>query len=166
MVVVAAIMVAASLSIRSVLGPLIPAVDVLLIVLGVLMLAGRNPFERLPGVRVPIVANPYVQAYGYGVMLGPLALPCAGGFALALIAYSIGLGETLPRIATFVVYGLGFGLPLVLLSLVAGTRREQLVRAITRHHRAIDVVGGILLVSVGVWDLAVNWDSIVLTFGL
>ena len=99
---------------------MIPFVDGLLIVLGVLMLAGRNPFERLPGVRVPIVANPYGQAYLYGVMLGPLALPCAGAFALSLIAYSIGIGETLPRIATFVAYGLGFGLPLVLLSLLAG----------------------------------------------
>lgn len=165
MLAVAAILVAAAVSIGSVLGYLIPFVDGLLIVLGALMLAGRNPFERLPGARVPIVTNPYGQAYLYGVMLGPLALPCAGAFALSLIAYSIGIGETLPRVATFVAYGLGFGLPLVLLSLLAGTRREQLVRAITRHHRVIDTVGGILLVSVGVWDLAVNWDSIVLTFG-
>ena len=110
--------------------------------LGVLMLAGRNPFERLPGARVPIMANPYGQAYLYGVMLGPLVLPCAGGFALALIAYSIGIGETLPRVATFIAYGLGLGLPLVLLSLLAGIRRQQLVRAVTRHHRTIEILGG------------------------
>lgn len=165
MLALAAILVAAAVSIGSVLRYLIPFVDGLLIVLGVLMLSGRNPFERLPGARVPIVGNSYGQAYLYGVMLGPLALPCAGAFALSLIAYSIGLGETLPRIATFVAYGLGFGLPLVLLSLLAGTRREQLVRAVTRHHRVVDAVGGVLLVSVGLWDLAVNWDSIVLTFG-
>ena len=165
MLAVAAILVAAAVSIGSVLAYLIPFVDGLLIVLGSLMLAGRNPFERLPGARVPIVASPYGQAYLYGVMLGPLALPCAGAFALSLIAYSIGIGETLPRIATFLAYGLGFGLPLVLLSLLAGARRQQLVRAIAAHHRVIDMVGGILLISVGVWDLAVNWDSIVRTFG-
>jgi cytochrome c-type biogenesis protein len=96
--------------------------------LGVLLLSGRNPFERLPGTTVPIVANPFGQAYLYGLMLGPLALPCAGAFALSLIAYSVGLAETLPRIVTFVAYGLGFGLPLVLLSLLAGARREQIVR--------------------------------------
>ena len=162
MLVVAVILVASAVPIASVLGPLIPIVDGLVIVLGVLMLAGRNPFERLPGARVPIIANPYGQAYLYGVMLGPLVLPCAGGFALALIAYSIGIGETLPRVATFLAYGLGLGLPLVLLSLLAGIRREQLVRAVTRHHRAIEIVGGILLVVVGLWDLAVNWDSIML----
>ena len=98
-------------------------------------------------------------------MLGPLALPCAGAFVLALIAYSVGLGETLPRIATFIAYGLGFGLPLVILSLLAGARREQVVRFITGHHRAIEIVGGLLLVGVGLWDLAVNFDNLRLTFG-
>jgi cytochrome c-type biogenesis protein len=165
MLAVAAILVGAAVSIGSVLAFLIPFVDGLLIVLGLLMLAGRNPFERLPSAQVPIVANPYGQAYLYGVMLGPLAIPCAGAFALSLIAYSIGISETLPRIATFVAYGLGFGLPLVLLSLLASTRRVQLVRLITRHHRQIEIVGGILLVAVGLWDLAINWDSIVRSFG-
>jgi cytochrome c-type biogenesis protein len=161
---VAIVLVAVAVPIGSLLGYLIPLVDGVLIVLGILLLAGRNPFERLPGAKVPIVANPYGQAYLYGLMLGPLALPCAGAFALSLIAYSVGLEETLPRILTFLAFGLGFGLPLVLLSLLAGARRQQVVRFVTRHHRAIEVIGGVLLIGVGVWDLAVNWDSIQLTF--
>jgi cytochrome c-type biogenesis protein len=163
---VAIVLVLVAVPIGVVLGFAIPLVDALLIVLGVLLIAGRNPFERLPGTRVPLVNDPFAQAYLYGLMLGPLALPCAGAFALALIAYSVGLGETLPRIATFLAYGLGFGLPLVLLSLLAGARREQVVRLIVRHHRTIEVVGGAVLVGVGIWDLAVNLDSIRLTFGV
>lgn len=166
MLVVAIILVAVAVPIGFVLGYLIPLVDGVLIVLGVLLLMGRNPFERLPGATVPIVANPYLQAYLYGLMLGPLALPCAGAFALSLVAYSVGLAETLPRILTFIAFGLGFGLPLVLLSLLAGARRQQVVRFITSHHRAIEVVGGLLLIGVGVGDLILNRDSILLTFGL
>lgn len=166
MLAVAAVLVVVAVPIGSVLGFLVPAVDLVLITLGILLLSGRNPFERLPGTQVPIVANPFGQAYLYGLMLGPLALPCAGAFALSLIAYSVGLAETLPRIVTFVFYGLGFGLPLVALSLLAGARREQIVRAITRHHRAIEVVGGLLLVGVGIGDLIINLDSIRLTFGI
>ena len=165
MLVVASILVLVAIPIGAVLGYLIPAVDLLLIVLGFLLLAGRNPFERLPGTQVPIVANPFGQAYLYGLMLGPLALPCAGAFALSLIAYSVGLTETLPRIITFLVYGLGFGLPLVLLSVLAGARREQVVRFVTRHHRPIEIVGGTLLVGVGLGDLFLNWDNIRLTLG-
>ncbi len=166
MLVVALVLVAVSVPIGAVLGYLVPFIDGVLITLGILLLIGRNPFERLPGAAVPIVGNPYGQAYLYGVMLGPLALPCAGAFALSLIAYSVGLAETLPRILTFVAFGLGFGLPLVLLSLLAGARRQAVVRFITRHHRGIEIVGGLLLIGVGLWDLTVNWDSILLTFGL
>src|SRR5688572_22684593 len=140
---VAFVLVAVAVPIGQLLGYVIPAVDALLIVLGLLLLAGRNPFERLPGTRVPLVGNPFGQAYLYGLMLGPLALPCAGAFALSLIAYSVGFTETLPRIITSLAYGLGFGLPLVLLSLLAGARREQVVRFVTRHHRPIEIVGGI-----------------------
>jgi cytochrome c-type biogenesis protein len=166
MLAVAVILVVVSVPIGSVLAYLIPLVDAVLITLGILLLSGNNPFERLPGASVPIVANPFGQAFLYGVMLGPLALPCAGAFALSLIAYSVGLDETLPRILTFLAFGLGFGLPLVLLSLLAGARRQQLVRLITRHHRAIEIIGGLLLIGVGLWDLSLNWDSILLTFGL
>lgn len=166
MLVVAVVLVVVAVPIGAVLGYLIPLVDGLLIVLGLLLLSGRNPFERLPGASVPIVADPYRQAYLYGLMLGPLALPCAGAFALSLIAVSVGLVDALPRILTFLAFGLGFGLPLVLLSLLAGARRQQIVRAITRHHRVIEIVGGGLLVAVGLWDLATNFDSILLTFGL
>jgi cytochrome c-type biogenesis protein len=165
MLAVAIALVLVAIPMGAVLVYLIPAVDLLLIVLGVLLLAGRNPFERLPGTQVPIVADPFGQAYVYGLMLGPLALPCAGAFALSLVAYSVGLTETLPRIITFLVYGLGFGLPLVLLSLLAGARREQVVRFVTRHHRPIEIVGGILLVGVGLGDLLLNWDNIRLTLG-
>jgi cytochrome c-type biogenesis protein len=166
MLAVAVVLVIVAVPIGSVLGYLVPAVDLLLIGLGILLLSGRNPFERLPGTTVPIVANPFGQAYLYGLMLGPLALPCAGAFALSLIAYSVGLAETLPRIVTFIAYGLGFGLPLVLLSLLAGARREQIVRFVTRRHRLIETVGGLLLVGVGVGDLVLNLDNIRLTFGL
>lgn len=166
MLTVAVVLVVAAIPMGAVLGYVIPLVDGLLIVLGILLLAGRNPFERLPGTTVPIVANPFGQAYLYGLMLGPLALPCAGAFALSLIAYSVGLAETLPRILTFIAYGLGFGLPLVVLSLLAGARREQIVRFITSRHRAIEIVGGVLLVAVGVGDLILNADNIRLTLGI
>lgn len=160
MLAVAVILVAISVPIGSLLAVAIPVVDGVLILLGTLLLLGRNPFERLPGMRVPLVSNPFAQAYLYGLLLGPLALPCAGAFALSLVAVSIGLEETLPRILTFIVYGLGFGLPLVILSLLAGARRQAIVRAITRHHRTIEVVGGVLLIGAGLWDLSTNWGSI------
>jgi cytochrome c-type biogenesis protein len=166
MLAVAVVLVVVSVPIGAVLAYMVPLTDAVLIALGILLLAGRNPFARMSSVRVPFVANPFGRAYLYGVLLGPLALPCAGAFALALIAYSVGLADAFEKVLVFVVYGLGFGLPLVVLSLLAGARQQQIVRLVTSHHRAIDVLAGVLLVAVGVGDLFLNLDDIRRTLGL
>jgi cytochrome c-type biogenesis protein len=144
---------------------LLPVVDGLLIVLGLLLIAGRNPFERLPGIGVPLVANPYGQAYVYGVMLGPIALPCAGPFLTSLLAISVGLADAALRVGTFVVFGLGFGLPLVALSLLASARQRATVAFITMHHRIIEVGAGLILMAIAILDLRANWETILFTFG-
>jgi cytochrome c-type biogenesis protein len=166
MVIVGTVLVVASVPVGRVASLLVPIVDGLLLALGILLIAGRNPFNRLPGLQVPLVRNPFGQAYVYGVMLGPIALPCAGPFLAALLAVSVGLGDAVLRLGTFVVFGLGFGLPLVVLSLLAGARQRSIVGWVTSHHRAIELIAGVVLIAVALWDLRENWDGILFTLGL
>ena len=166
MVLIGTILVVVSVPVGRVASFLVPVVDGLLLALGVLLIAGRNPFNRLPGLRVPLVRNPFGQAYVYGVMLGPIALPCAGPFLAALLAVSVGLGDAVLRLGTFLVFGLGFGLPLVVLSLLAGARQRSIVRWVTERHRPIEIVSGVVLITVALWDLRENWDGILFTLGL
>lgn len=166
MLAVAIVLVAISAPMGPLLAYLTPIVDGILIVLGILLIAGRNPFEKLPGMRVPDVANPYRQAYLYGIMLGPIALPCAGPFLVTLLGISLGIGDAIGKVATFAVFGLGFGLPLVLLSLLAGVRARSVVSWIIERHRAIELGAGTLLVLVGIYDLVDKWESIQSSLGL
>jgi cytochrome c-type biogenesis protein len=140
---------------------LVPFVDGLLVVLGILLLVGRNPFNRLPGITIPMVRNPFVQAYLYGLLFGPLALPCAGAFLIAIFALSADAADPRRRVP---VYGLGAGL-LLILSLIAGARQQTVVRFVTRHHVAIERVSGVLLIGIGAWDLSLNWRNITITLG-
>ena len=166
MVAVGLVLFLVAIPIGRVASYLVPVIDGFLIVLGVLLLAGRNPFNRLPGMQVPLVSNPYAQAWIYGVMLGPIALPCAGPFLAALLAVSVGFGDAVARLGTFVVFGLGFGLPLVLLSLLAGTQQRAIVRFVLDRHRAIELLSGAILIAVALYDLRENWDGILFTLGL
>lgn len=165
MVAIGLVLVAVAVPTSRLLAYLTPVVDGLLVLLGLLLLSGRNPFERLPGVAVPAVANPFGRAYIYGLLLGPIALPCAGPFLVSLLGISLGVSDAISRIGTFVLFGLGFGLPLVILSLLAGVRAQAAIRWIVARHRAIEVVAGVLLVAVAVVDLVDKWDSIRITFG-
>jgi cytochrome c-type biogenesis protein len=159
------VVVAISIPMARILGFAIPFIDLLLVGLGVMLLAGINPFMRVRTVRVPGVRGPRSQAFVYGMFLGPIALPCAGPFLVALLAISVGAAETVGALATFVAFGLGFGLPLVLLSLLARARQDSVVRFLARHHRSIEIISGVLLIMAGLWDLSMNWESIMLTFG-
>jgi cytochrome c-type biogenesis protein len=131
----------------------IPITAGVLVALGIALLAGRNPFSRLAGVHVPLVRNPLAQAYVYGLVLGPVALPCAGPFLVALLAISISLGDSLTRVGSFVVYGLGFGLPLVALAALGAARGRAIARLVARHHLAISRVAGALLIATAAYEL-------------
>jgi len=166
MTLIAIVLVIVAVPTSRLLAVATPVIDGLLVVLGVLLIAGRNPFERLPGATVPIVSNPYGRAYLYGIFLGPIALPCAGPFLISLLGISLGVGDAAGKIGTFLLFGLGFGLPLVALSFLTGLRAQTVVRWIVLQHRRIEVVAGVLLVVVAIADFIDKWESIALTLGL
>jgi cytochrome c-type biogenesis protein len=165
MTLIGLVVFAVALPMGRILGFAIPFIDLLLISLGVMLLAGVNPFMRVRTVRVPGTRGPLSQAFVYGMFLGPIALPCAGPFLVALLAVSVGAAETVGALATFFAFGLGFGLPLVLLSLLTRARQDSTVRFLARHHRQIEILSGVLLIAAGLWDMSMNWESILFTFG-
>ena len=146
LILVGAAVTALSVSLSSLLAYVVPLTTVVLAVLGVLMLAGRNPFARLATISVPLVRWPVGQAYVYGLALGPVALPCAGPFVVALLAISIGAAETATRLLGFVAYGVGFGLPLIGLSLIGAARAQFVATWLARHHRPLMRATGVLLI--------------------
>lgn len=166
MIAVAVVLAALSRSITSILAYVIPIVDGILILLGVLLVFGRNPFARLPAATVPVLRDPFRQAFAYGLLLGPLALPCAGPFLATLLLISVDAADALQGILLFLVFGFGFGLPLVLLSFLAVARGQALVHWIVVRHRAVEIVAGLILIAAGILDLAVNWDQVRSAFGI
>ena len=138
----------------------LPVADTLLIVLGVLLLAGRNPFARLPQLS-PAVATgrgPAVGALTYGLLFAPIAIPCSGPFIVSIFALSVTVGDVVGQLAFFLAFGIGFGLPLFVIGLVGQVRGAQLARALIRWERPIQVVLGLALILIGLWDLAANLD--------
>ncbi|MCD9624906.1 cytochrome c biogenesis CcdA family protein [Rhabdothermincola salaria] len=143
-------------SVADVLGWLLPVMYGLVLVLGIAMLVGRNPFARLSGTQVPILRSPAATAYVYGMLLAPLTLPCTGPLIVsAFVVGSVsGSGALVDSLLYFLWFALGFGWPLVLLPLLAAPAQHQITRFLTRRHRAITVASGLLLVGIaafGFW---------------
>jgi cytochrome c-type biogenesis protein len=151
-----------SVSIGSALSIAIPLADVLIVALGVMLIFDRNPFKRLPQIQVPVLSHPYVNAFLYGLLYGPIALPCSGPLVVGIFALSFTAEEAVGKLAVFLWFGLGFGLPLLLLSFLAGASQRWITRQFAIHSRAINLIGGFLLVGIGIYDFISNWDLIVL----
>jgi cytochrome c-type biogenesis protein len=150
--------------IGNVLAFIIPLADVLILLLGILLLLDRNPFKTLPQIQVPVLRHPFLNAYIYGLLYGPIALPCSGPLVVGVFALSLTAGEALSKLWVFLWFGLGFGLPLFMLSLLSGALQRQLTTLFARHSRVVNVIGGLLLVGVAVYDLSLNWDLLELFF--
>lgn len=145
-----------SVSIGSTLRWIVPITDFLIIVLGFLTLSNINPFMRYSSVK-QIRANSFaLSAFLYGLLYGPLIFPCSGPLIIGIFAYSFTVTEALDKLFVFLAYGLGMGLPLIILSLLSGTFQRQIVQFITRHSSLVKVVGGVLLIAIGIFHLLYN----------
>jgi cytochrome c-type biogenesis protein len=151
---------AISVSIGRALSVIIPIADAVIILFGLLLVFNINPFKRLPQVHSPLFSHPFANAFLYGLLYGPIALPCSGPLAVGIFAFSLTAGEALSKLGVFLWFGLGFGVPLLLLSFLSGAAQRGLTRTFARHARALNLVGGLLLLAVGIYDLAQNWELI------
>jgi cytochrome c-type biogenesis protein len=153
-----------SVSIGRALSIIIPVADLVIILLGIMLLLNINPFKGLPQLRSPVLSNPYINAFLYGLLYGPIALPCSGPLVVGIFALSFTAGEAFSKLAIFLWFGLGFGVPLLLLSMLSGALQRQITRLFSRHARLINLIGGVLLLGIGIYDLALNWELLVSFF--
>jgi cytochrome c-type biogenesis protein len=160
-----AVIATLSVSISRALAILIPLAIVVILGLGVLMLLDRNPFYRLPQIQFPGLRRPGLNAFVYGTLYGPIAMPCNGPAVVAIFVYSFTLGEALSQLWAFAWFGLGLGMPLLGISLLSGAVQRDLTRWFAVHKRVLNFAGGLLLIAVGLYALADNWAMLTLYYG-
>jgi cytochrome c-type biogenesis protein len=162
MVVIGAVLAILSISLGQVLGLVLPIIDLVLIGLGALLLAGRNPFARIPQPSPGSFGGngPYVGSFLYGLLFAPIAVPCSGPFLIGIFLASLTIGHAAQQLAFFAAFGVGFGLPLFVLGLVGQARGRQLAAAIVRWERPIQLVLGAALILIGLWDLNNNLANV------
>jgi cytochrome c-type biogenesis protein len=140
----------------------LPAADILLIALGTLLVLGINPFARLPRPSPAALGGrgAVVGPFLYGLLFAPIAVPCSGPFLVGIFAFSLTLGDALARLLFFLAFGIGFGLPLFVLGSLGQVRGREIARVLARHERPLQLVVGVALVAVGLWDLTINLPNV------
>jgi cytochrome c-type biogenesis protein len=147
-----------AVSIGRILVYVIPLADMLILSLGVLLVLDRNPFKAIPQIRVPVLRHPFLNAYIYGLLYGPLTLPCSGPLVVSIFALSLTVGEAFSTLWVFLWFGVGFGTPLLILSLLSGALQHQLTFLFAHDSRLMNAIGGLLLIGIAMYDIVQNWE--------
>jgi cytochrome c-type biogenesis protein len=82
--------------------------------------------------------------------LGPITLPCAGPVVVTAFLLGAGSASTIgSELLYFLVFGLGFGWPLVLLPFVAVPLQRRFTKWMTANYTLLTRFSGVLLILIG-----------------
>ncbi len=133
-----------------------PVVVAVLILFGALLIVNHNPFYRIPQLRIPRMGNPLFSAFAYGGLYGVIALPCSSLVILPFtIAVSLSQVAALDAFVIFLAFGLGLGLPVIVVSFLSRAQGDWLVRQFARRTRLMNTVAGIIMIGVAVYDIVI-----------
>lgn len=151
------VMFALGQSFGSILPWLLPLIYGVVLVLGVAMLLGKNPFARLATTRAPMLSHPYAAAFAYGGLLAPMTLPCTGPVVVGAFVLGVGSAAALREsLGYFLAFGLGFGWPLLVLPLVALPLQRAVTRWLAGNSSLIGRLAGALLIAIAAFGLWVD----------
>ena len=138
-----------------------PVVVAILILFGALLIVNHNPFYRLPQVRIPRIGNPLFSAYAYGGLYGVIALPCSSLVILPFtIAVSLSSLSAIEAFLIFLTFGLGLGLPVVIVSILSRAQGDWLVKQFAKRTRLMNTIAGIIMIGVALYDLIILYPSL------
>jgi cytochrome c-type biogenesis protein len=126
-------------------------IGVALLVLGALLLAGREITLLVPKPRTGAPNQRLGSMFGYGIAYAIASLSCTIGPFLAVAGSSLRRGDVGEGVAAFVAYAAGMGLVVTALAVataLASTAVTARARSLLPH---ISRIGGALLVLVGLY---------------
>ncbi len=155
------------------------AVTILGGTLGQFFLAYNEAITRVLGIVVIILGLVFIGVFGFaqktvhphvqsnmgligapllGVALGIGWTPCIGPTLAAILSVSWNLGDPGRAALLGLAYSLGLGIPFILLTLGFGWATSS-VAFLRRHIRAVNVIGGVLLIALGVLMVTGVWSA-------
>jgi cytochrome c-type biogenesis protein len=122
-----------------------------LMVMGVLLLAGKEIFLLLPKPQRGAPTTRVTSMLGYGIAFAVASLSCTIGPFLAVAGVALRGDDLGSGLAAFVAYALGMGLVVGVLAVAAALATTTATTAIRKLLPHIGRIGGILLVITGAY---------------
>jgi cytochrome c biogenesis protein CcdA len=126
-------------------------VGVVMVVVGALLLAGREIRLLLPRPARGAPSTRLVSMAGYGVAFAVASLSCSIGPFLAAAGVALRGGDVGSGLAAFLAYAFGMGLVVAVLAVAAALASTAVVTGLRRALPYVTRAGGVLLLVAGAY---------------
>jgi len=130
---------------------------IVLVVLGIRLLMGREITVRLPKISKGPEGRELGSVFVFGISYALVSLSCTLSLFIAAISTVIDQQNFLVGMGAFVAYALGMGLVLIVLTLAIALARQGIVRKMRGVLPYINRISGVLLVLAGLYVAYYGW---------
>lgn len=130
-----------------------PIMFVLLAGISLILIAGIDIGSYMPSNCLPAIQSPRASAFIFGFFFGILALPCNPGPIIVLFALSMTTQGILDNLVSFILFGIGMALPLIVLTVITASRSLMVIGFLTKNKKGINRVAGVLMLTIAVYYL-------------
>ncbi|MBN1168096.1 MAG: hypothetical protein JXA44_13360 [Methanospirillaceae archaeon] len=141
------------LSTSSVIGVLGPVIYLLLAIFSIGMIAGIDIGRIFPRIHTPMTDSPILSAWLFGGFFGLVALPCNPASIIMVFALSTTTVNFISNMWTFIIFGFGMAVPLLILSLLSSDQNRYVIGFLTGNHRAIQIIAGLIMLGIALYYL-------------
>jgi cytochrome c biogenesis protein CcdA len=132
-------------------------IGVVLLLLGIWLLSGRELQVALPRLSAGGPSGSMVGLYGYGASYAVASLSCTIAPFLAVTGLVSGSGSLAAGVTAFVAYGVGMGLVVGLLAMLVALAQEAVVRRSRAVMPYVSRFSGALLIVAGGYVAYYGW---------
>lgn len=140
-------------SLTKAIGIISPIAFGILAVLSILLIIGVDVTRFVPKTTAPVLKNPFASSFIFGLFFGAIVIPCNPAPLIVLFAISTSTVSFITNFLNFLFFGLGMGLPLLLISFISAAKSQIVIGFLSKHQRVINVIAGIIMLGVSLYYL-------------
>lgn len=132
-----------------------PVAFLILAAFSVILILDIDLSRLTGGVALPRSGRSVLDAFLLGLFFGIIILPCNAVAVVALLAIGTTTTGLLANLGSFLSFGIGMSLPLLVFAGISEARSREILAWLTRHRRIINIVAGVVMLGVSLYYLLV-----------
>jgi len=140
-------------SLTKAIGIISPIAFGILAVVSIFLIFNFDLGRFFPKTTAPVLKNPTLSALIFGLFFGAIVLPCNPASLAVLFAVSTSVMSFTTNLLNFVFFGIGMGLPLLVLAILSATKSKEVIGFLTKYKKLINISAGIIMLGISLYYL-------------